>query len=94
VFIPAAVGKITYLSGFTIAAGPVAAAVTGVVTVTGGVAVQQNYQFTETVAGGGLLNMTFNPPIPTASTNQAITVTLPAITGGAVSTVTVTGFQL
>lgn len=93
VSLPAAVGKTTYITGFQITTGNPAAAVTGVATITG-LSNQLNYQVVESVTLGAEMIVEFPQPIPASAANQAITVTLPAIAGGAASAVVATGFQL
>lgn len=91
--LPATPGVINYLTKFTATAAAVAAVVSGVLTVTGVVGAPLNYQFVETVSAGGALDIWFNPPIPATDVNIAITVTIPAIVGGAATALTVTGWQ-
>lgn len=91
VSLPAVAGKTNYLSGLVVSTGNPASAVTGVVTVTGLSVGTLSFQIVESVAAGGLLNINFAEPLPASAVDTAITVTLPAITSGAVSTVAVHG---
>ena len=96
VSLPAVVGQIAYITGFTVTSGNPAATVSGVVTVTGLTTANGggtlNYQFVESATLGGQLTKTFSNPIPASGANQAITVTCPAITSGAVTAVEVEGY--
>ncbi len=93
VTLPAAVSKTTYLSTFAVTTGPPTAAVIGLATVSGPAATL-NYYATEGTAAGAQLLVGFNDPVAASGPDTAIVVTLPAVTGGAVSAVTATGFQL
>lgn len=88
-----AVGVVNYLTKFTATSAAVAAVCSGVLQVTGVVGGPLNYQFVETVSAGGCLDIWFNPPMPATADNIAITVTIPAIGGGAATALTVTGWQ-
>lgn len=90
--LPAVAAKKNYLLGFTISTGNATAAVTGVVTVTGLAIGTMNFQIVEPAAVGGLLSITFPVALAASAVNTAIVVTLPAITGGAVSTVAAFGY--
>lgn len=93
VTLPAVAGKTTYLRGFIITAGNVAAVVLGVVTVTGLAVGTQNFQFVETVGAGAVLSVEYPDLMAASAPNTAIVVTLPAIATGGVSAVAVWGFQ-
>lgn len=86
-------GRTNYLTSFSVSAGTVVAAVNGTVTVTGVIGGPLTYQFTETVAGGGDLNISFPSGLAATGPNVAITVTVSAITGGSAVSVNVTGYR-
>jgi len=88
-----AVGKTTFLTYFIVSTAPVAAVVSGLVTVTGVVGGPLNYILTETVSAGGWIQHPFRPPLPATAANTDITVTLAAIGGGAASAIVLTGWQ-
>ena len=94
--LPAVAGKTTYLNGFAVTTHAPTANVTGTVTVSfdGGTTVHLNYIMCESATIGGDLNIAFPDPIPATSSNKSIVITLPAITGGAVSAVSAYGYQL
>lgn len=71
------------LAGFTINIGPAAAAVTGVVTVTGSASGTLSYQLSDGTNGGSL-TVNYTPPLQPAAPGTSIVITVPAIaTGGA-----------
>lgn len=90
--LPAVAGKTNFLMGFVITTGQPAAVVNGVVTVTGLKIGTMSFQIVQSVNNGGSLDIHFPQPLPASAVNTAITVTLPAIVGGAVSAVAVYGF--
>lgn len=79
--IPAVAGKRNYLLGFSITTTAPAAISTGVATVTG-LGVTLSYQVVETTTAGAQVHVNFANPLPASALNTAITLTLPAITGG------------
>lgn len=88
-------GKTTYIRGFAVSSQVVAAAVGGVVTVTGLIVGTIHFQYVETVASGGLLIISFgNAGLAASAQNTAIAVNLPAIAGGAASAVSAWGVQI
>ena len=95
--LPAAAGKTTWLTGFTVTAGGSTAALDVVVTVTG-LAVPLAFAFTfpaGATVGAAPLVVTFPTPVAASAVNTAVVVTVPA--GGLGNTnaaVTATGFQL
>jgi hypothetical protein len=101
--LPAAVGKLTYIGGFTVsglgaaAATPVSVTVATVVGGTSGGAgntLTYSYNF---VAGVALpntpLQVTFSPPIPASAQNAAITVTVPGAAGNTATQINAWGYQ-
>lgn len=90
--LPGVAGKTTYIESFCVTSGPPAAVETGVSTVAGP-AVTLNFDVTEAVASGAQLCVSFPNPVAASAANTAITVTLPVITGGAVSAVSAVGVQ-
>lgn len=89
----AVAGKRNFLVGFSVTATNPAAAVNGVVTVSGLGAVNLSFQFVETVAAGGLLVVTFPTPMAASADNIAIVVSLPAIATGGIGAVAVWGYR-
>jgi hypothetical protein len=90
--LPAVPGQYECIEHFVITSANPTATVNGVVTVTDGTWTKP-YQFVETSSMGGLLIMNFPTPIRSTSVNTPITVQLPAITGGAASSVEVSGYS-
>ncbi len=96
--LPAAAGKTTEISGFTVTAGGSTAGAAVTVVVAGVVGAPLNYTFvfpTGALVGAAPLSVVFEPSLPASAPNQAITVTVPA--GGAGNTsasVVATGFQI
>lgn len=94
----AAVGKTTFIAGFSItSSGSTAAAVVSA-TVVGLVSTTATFTYVS-VAGATLTNqplvVTFYPPIPASATNTAIVVTLPSLgTGNTNATVNAWGYQI
>lgn len=93
----AAAGRRVYVSGFTITGAAVVAAVNGLATLTGLVnaaaaATTLSYVVNETVAGGTFVQVVFHQPLRSA-VNGTVTLTCPAIVGGAAITVNLQGFQ-
>lgn len=93
VTLAAASGKTTRIDGFDVSGGLVVAAVTGTVTVTGP-ANTLSYASVFTVTSGGVLLVRYPRPLPASGTNTAITVTVPAITGGPAVSVNAWGDQV
>jgi hypothetical protein len=81
-----------YISGFVVSSHAPVSVVSGLVTVVGVISGTLNYQFVENVTYGGELIVTFTNPLPASAAGVAIVVALPAITGGAASTVTAFGY--
>lgn len=94
VSLAAAVGKTTYIRGFIVTAAAAAAVVSGLITITG-LTITMNFQFDNLVTGQSILSEYFGEAgIPASAANTAITVNIPAITGGAAIAVSVWGYQL
>jgi hypothetical protein len=92
--LPAAVGKITYICGFSIRANATAAA-TGEATVAGPATTMDFLQFTAPAASGiGLVEPGLGSCVPDAAANTAIVVTSAATGAGGVVSVSAWGFQL
>jgi hypothetical protein len=89
----ATAGKTNYVGGFSVTCTNPASAVNGVVTVTDGATAIQNYELEESVTGQILLAPPFAAAIPSSTTNQAITVSVPAITGGGTCAVNLWGWR-
>jgi hypothetical protein len=91
--LPSVAAKTTALTGFIISCAPVAAVVSGVVTITGLIGGAASFVFVETVATGGLLGFTFPNPLVASAVNTAIAVVVPAIAGGSAVSVFAAGYQ-
>jgi hypothetical protein len=92
--LPAAAGKITYCRGFCVSSAPAAAVVTGQVFLSGPTNTLL-YEYAELVANQSILSQYFGETgIPGSAINTAIVLNFPAITGGAVTTLTIWGYQL
>ncbi len=89
--LPAVAGKRNYLLGFVITSTNPAAAVNGVVTVTG-LGTTLSFQFVESTTLGGKLVVQFSKPLPASALNTAIAVTLPAIATGGLGAVAAWGY--
>lgn len=88
-------GKTTYVRGFCVSSQAAAAVVGGVVTLQGCIGGTLHFQYVETVASGGLLIVTFpGGGLAASAQNTAITINLPAITGGAASAAIIWGVQI
>lgn len=94
VTLPATSGRTTYVTSFVVTSGAPAALVTGVVTLANTLGGDMSFQFTETVSAGGWLQANFTWPWPASATNTTLVLTLPAIGGGAVSALTIMGYEL
>jgi hypothetical protein len=90
-----AVGKTTYICGFSIRANATAAA-TGNATVAGTITGTLNFtQWTAPLASGiGVTEQRFGPCVPASVTNTTIVVTGPAPGSGGVISVSAWGYQL
>lgn len=93
----AAVGKTTYITGFTVTGAGATAGLPVLVTVTGTLGGTHTHVYAA-VAGALLANtpliVRFTMPIPASDVNTAIVVTVPALgTGNTHSTVVATGYQ-
>lgn len=95
--LPAAVGKTTYIKGFTITPGGVTVAAVVTATLTG-VANTLSYTIgapTGAGAAGPAVVVPFGDGIPASAVNTAIVLTLPALGGGNLNaSVTAWGYQL
>lgn len=91
--LPAAAGKTTYITGFSVTVGTGTAAPAGLVTVTGTVGGTLNNQLGGS-ASGTSMDRDFSHPVPASAANTAITVNVPALgaTTGAVAVV-IRGYQ-
>lgn len=92
VSLPAVADKTNYLLGFIVTATNPAAAASGIVTVTG-LGTTLSFQLTESTTQGSQLKVVFPEPLPASAVNTAITVAVPAITGGGATAVAVFGFK-
>lgn len=94
--LPAVAGKTTYLNGFVCTSHAPTANVFGTVTVSldGGTTTHFQFIYLESATLGGMLNIDFPDPIPATGPNKSIVVTIPAITSGAASAITVFGYQI
>lgn len=80
----------------TVAVAQVATVANGLFTISGlstAAGGTLNYQLVQTVAAGGYLDIYFDPPLPASGANTAIVGTLAAVSGGGLSTITMTGWQ-
>ncbi|MBV9974389.1 MAG: hypothetical protein JO105_03245 [Hyphomicrobiales bacterium] len=95
--LPGAPGLTTFISGFEITASGATAAACVNATVTGLVSGNLTYAFCApagVTTGAAPLVVNFNPPIPAASVNTPITLTLPSLGAGNVNAAVAThGFQ-
>ncbi|MBV9520231.1 MAG: hypothetical protein JO068_19165 [Hyphomicrobiales bacterium] len=95
--LPAAQGLTTFISGFEITASGATSASCVNATVAGLVSGSLTYTFcvpAGVTAEAPALIVNFNPPVPAASVNTAITVTLPSLgAGNTNATVATHGFQ-
>ena len=95
VALPAVAAKTNFLTGIDITFGQATAQVTGLVTVTG-LTTTLNYQVEQPVGAASLtlmLNYRYPTPIPSSAVNTAISVVVPAMTGGGVVAVNVYGLN-
>lgn len=94
--LPGAVGKTTYISGFTITADATALT-TGTATVSGLIG-PTTFSYVQTVSaatsGASVLNLGFNPAIPASAPNTAIVVTSAAAGTAGNTVVNAWGYQL
>jgi hypothetical protein len=94
VSIPAVVGKTNHIQRFTLTSGSTAVnPVTADVTMTGPTSAH-SYRFVQPTTVGGRLDPFWIPALPASGPNVAITVSIPAITGGAVLALNLTGFRI
>ena len=86
----------TYINGFCVTSHAPGATVYGTVSVSldGGTTQHLLFIFCESATIGGMLQIEFPDPLPAVAANKAIVVTLPAVTGGAVSAIAAYGYQL
>ena len=97
--LPAAVGKLTYISGFQMTAGGSTAvsSVTCTVSPVGAAGATLSYTFSTSATADSPSNpliVAFNPPLPTNAINTAITATCPALgAGNAHAAMSAQGFQ-
>jgi hypothetical protein len=90
-------GKTTYLTGFSCvshAPGAVVGTAATPITITGLSGGTWSIHFVENTTYGGELNVAFPQPIPASAANTAIVLSIPALTGGAVTSISMYGFQL
>lgn len=93
--LPGAAGKTTYIRGFCVSTTNPAAAVSGIVTVTGLIGGTLSFEIVESVAQGGLLPISFgNAGLAASAQNTPIVVNLPAIAGGGAGAVAAWGVQI
>jgi hypothetical protein len=94
VSIPAVAGKTNHIQRFTLTSGSTAVnPVTADVTMTGPTS-NHSYRFVQPTTVGGRLDPFWIPALPASGPNVAITVSVPAITGGAVLALNLTGFRI
>ena len=95
--LPAAAGKTTYMTGFSVTGGGATAASNIAVTITGTVSNQLNYVIV--VPAGATtsitpLIVTFNPPVPASAPNTGIVLTVPSFgAGNTAAAAEIHGFQ-
>lgn len=93
-----AASNLAYLQGVTITCTAPAAIQVGVVTITGVTTpnnVPLSFQFTETVAAGGVLHLLFpGNGLEAATRGGAITISFPAVTSGGAVSISAYGYQL
>lgn len=89
----AAANKTTYICGFNVQAIGGTATV-GPITVAGLVGSSQVYQGSSSAAGGTVVSVAFNPPIPASAVNTAITITTTANGTATAVDVNSWGYQL
>jgi hypothetical protein len=88
-----AAGLTTYLGKAIVTSQAPAAMVAGVVTISDGTWTL-NFDFVETTSAGGFMHLDFaDMPLIASAANTAITVTIPAITNGAVTAISLVGYQ-
>jgi hypothetical protein len=95
--LPAAVGKTTFICGFSMTSGGNTAAVTGLGTIVGTIGGTLNFAYVAPIAGTqGRLIVNFAPVcVPASAQNTAIVVTQPAAGAGTVeAAVSTWGYQL
>jgi hypothetical protein len=95
--LPAAVGKTTFICGFSMTSGGSTAAVTGLGTIVGTISGTLNFAYVAPIAGTqGRLIVSFAPVcVPASAQNTAIVVTQPAAGAGTVeAAVSTWGYQL
>jgi hypothetical protein len=90
--LPAVAGQYECFEHAIITSANPTSTVSGVVTVSDGTWTK-SYQFVETTSLGGLLIVNLPTPFRATNQNSAITVTLPAITGGAAGAIDVSGYS-
>jgi hypothetical protein len=82
----------TYCRGFSISSLDAAAAVAGLVTLTG-LLTTLNFEYNIQVTTGGLLTVNFVPGIAASAPNTAIVLNFPAIAGGSATALSIWGVQ-
>lgn len=97
VSLAAVAGKTTYINGFYVsvahtASGTIAGQVT--LSLNGGTSTHMNFLIAVSTTYPGLVEVTFPDPIPATAANTTIVITLPALTGGGVSSISAFGYQL
>jgi len=95
VSIAAVAAKRCHITGFTVTTAPPSGSspLGALVTLTDG-NWTQNWQLTETVSAGGWLDKEFLYPLFATGPNTAVTLTLPAVTGGGAGAVELHGYLL
>lgn len=94
VTLPGTTGATTYIAGFICTSGAPGSNRVEVVTVTGVISGTMSYQFVESSAYGGQLNVFFPEPIPASAPNTGISVVIPGDASGAAVAAVAYGFQL
>ena len=92
VSLPGAASLQTFCRGFIVSSVAAAAVVSGLVTLTG-LANTLNFEYTITVASGGLLIVTFGTGVPASAVNTPIVLNFPAIAGGSATALAIWGVQ-
>ena len=94
VITPTIATRRAYLTKAIITSAAPAAITSGLVTISDGTWTL-NFEFVETVSAGGALVLPFGEqPLVATTPNTPITVTVPAIAGGATAAIAATGYEL
>ncbi len=86
-------GQYNFLTEVIISFGPVAAAVTGVATITGLHGGTMSIDVDEPIVGAAPDVISFSPPISSSTLATAIVLNVPAITGGGVVAISACGYN-